>query len=152
MRSIIRTIILVGLSIALLAFVFSRADPKMVVEALLSVEPNLLVFGLLLMSLSYPFRAQRWRYLLRPVELVGFNSSFRATTIGFAINALLPGRVGELVRPLVLARREKLSASSAFATERSCSLMRSSPLTRHASGLPRTIALGSLLPAMTSRS
>ncbi len=116
MRTIIQTIIFVGLSIALLAFVFSRADPEMVVEAILSVKPNLLVFGLLLMFLSYPFRAQRWRYLLRPVELVGFNSSFRATTIGFAINALLPGRVGELVRPLVLARREKLSASSAFAT------------------------------------
>tara|TARA_Y100000588_G_scaffold286818_2_gene304821 strand:+ start:2803 stop:3819 length:1017 start_codon:yes stop_codon:yes gene_type:complete len=116
MRKIIRTIILVTLSIALLVFVFSRADRSLVVDALLSASPNLLVFGLLLMFLSYPFRAQRWRYLLRPVEPVGFNSSFRATTIGFAINALLPGRVGELVRPLVLARREKLSATSAFAT------------------------------------
>ena len=116
MRTIVRTTILVALSIALLGFVFSRADPAMVVEALLSAQPNLLVLGSLLMFLSYPIRAQRWRYLLRPVEPVGFNSSFRATTIGFAINALLPGRVGELVRPLVLARREKLSASSAFAT------------------------------------
>ena len=116
MRTIVRTTILVALSIALLGFVFSRADPEMVVEALLSAQPNLLVFGSLLMFLSYPIRAQRWRYLLRPVEPVGFNSSFRATTIGFAINALLPGRVGELVRPLVLARREKISASSAFAT------------------------------------
>ena len=116
MSKIIRVIIFGALSIGLLVYVFSSTDSELVVETLLSVQPDLLAGGFLLMFLSYPFRAQRWRYLLLPVEWVGFNSSFRATAIGFATNALLPGRVGEVVRPLVLARREKLSATSAFAT------------------------------------
>ena len=62
------------------------------------------------------FRVERWRYLLLPVSPTRFSSAFRATVIGFTVNALLPGRAGEVVRPYVLARQEGLSATSAFAT------------------------------------
>ena len=42
--------------------------------------------------------------------------AFETTVIGFAANALIPGRVGEVLRPYLLARRENLNATSAFAT------------------------------------
>src|SRR5207302_632563 len=41
---------------------------------------------------------------------------FRTTVIGFAASTVLPGRVGEVLRPYLLARREGLNATSAFAT------------------------------------
>jgi uncharacterized protein (TIRG00374 family) len=41
---------------------------------------------------------------------------FRATVIGFAASAVLPARAGEVIRPYLLARREGLSATAAFAT------------------------------------
>ena len=58
----------------------------------------------------------RWRYLLRPVGRVGFNAAFRAVVMGFAATSVLPGRVGELLRPYVLARTARLSASATFGT------------------------------------
>jgi uncharacterized protein (TIRG00374 family) len=41
---------------------------------------------------------------------------FRATVIGFGALALLPVRVGDVIRPYLLARQERLPVSSVFAT------------------------------------
>ena len=71
----------------------------------------------MLLTLSgYLFRVERWRHLLAPIGHTRFKNAFRATVMGFAANALMPGRVGEVLRPYVLARREQLSATAAFAT------------------------------------
>jgi uncharacterized protein (TIRG00374 family) len=47
---------------------------------------------------------------------VHFTNALRTTIIGFAASALLPARAGEVLRPYLLARREGLSATAAFAT------------------------------------
>ena len=61
-------------------------------------------------------RAERWRYLLEPLGHVSFWVAFRTTIIGFAASFILPARAGELLRPYLLARRENLPATAAFAT------------------------------------
>jgi uncharacterized protein (TIRG00374 family) len=66
--------------------------------------------------LAFWLRAVRWGWLLRSVKPIGAASLFSATMMGFAANNLLPARIGELVRPWALGRREKISRSSAFAT------------------------------------
>jgi uncharacterized protein (TIRG00374 family) len=65
---------------------------------------------------TYSLRAVRWRLLLAPLGPVQFRTAFRTTVIGFAALFLLPGRVGEILRPYLLARHEGLKATSAFAT------------------------------------
>jgi glycosyltransferase 2 family protein len=50
-------------------------------------------------------RAERWRVLLRPVDDVPRWPAIAGTFIGFGANAVLPLRLGELVRPAFLARR-----------------------------------------------
>ena len=65
---------------------------------------------------TYVFRAWRWQALLRPLGHVRFRSAFRTTVIGYAASFVLPGRVGEVLRPYLLARAEAVSAPSAFAT------------------------------------
>ncbi len=50
-------------------------------------------------------RAERWRVLLRPVGDVPRWPAIAATFIGFGANAVLPLRLGELIRPAFLARR-----------------------------------------------
>ncbi|HEX5070820.1 MAG TPA: lysylphosphatidylglycerol synthase transmembrane domain-containing protein, partial [Vicinamibacterales bacterium] len=47
---------------------------------------------------------------------VRWSTAFRTTVIGFTVIFLLPGRVGEILRPYLLARREGLNAASTFAT------------------------------------
>ncbi len=63
------------------------------------------------------FRCIRWRYLLNPVKRnIGFYNLFSTTIIGYTISWLIPGRLGEIVRPVLLGQREKISKSAAFAT------------------------------------
>jgi len=59
-------------------------------------------------------RAVRWAIFLKPVKNVPFWSLLPAQYIGFAGLALL-GRAGEVIRPLVIARRTGLTFSSQFA-------------------------------------
>jgi len=75
-----------------------------------------LVLALLLTGCTYMLRALRWQYLLLPIGRVRFATALTTTLIGFAATALLPARAGELLRPYLLARKEGLSATAAFAT------------------------------------
>jgi len=72
--------------------------------------------GLLLLSLAsiylcFWIRALRWVRLCRAVGPAGVWSVYAATLMGFVAIVLL-GRAGELVRPLLIARRENLPAGS----------------------------------------
>ena len=61
-------------------------------------------------------RAWRWRYLLKPIKTVRVGSLTSAIFIGWSITALLPGRLGEVARPVLVGRREGISKTAAFAT------------------------------------
>jgi uncharacterized protein (TIRG00374 family) len=64
---------------------------------------------------GYLGRALRWRILMRPVAPhPSLWNLFAATLIGFTAITLL-GRPGELVRPYLIAAKEKVSPSSQFA-------------------------------------
>jgi uncharacterized protein (TIRG00374 family) len=65
---------------------------------------------------TYAVRAVRWRVLLSPLGRAGLANCFSTTVIGFMVNFLAWGRLGEIARPYLLARREGFSASGAFAT------------------------------------
>lgn len=61
-------------------------------------------------------RAQRWRVLLRPVGTPSMRTLVAATNIGFMANMVLPLRVGEVVRPVLVSRKEKEPLSGILAT------------------------------------
>ena len=61
-------------------------------------------------------RAERWRVLLRPVGDVPRWPTIAATFIGFGANALLPLRLGEIVRPAFLARRVGIPLSATISS------------------------------------
>jgi hypothetical protein len=53
---------------------------------------------------------------LAPIGSTRFVTAFETTVIGFAASFLLPARPGEVLRPYLLAKREGLPATPAFAT------------------------------------
>lgn len=65
---------------------------------------------------SIVVRCQRWRLLLRPVGDIALLPLVSATSIGFLCNMVLPLRVGEVVRPVMLARRTAIPVSSVLAS------------------------------------
>ena len=62
-------------------------------------------------------RSLRWRVMLEPLKArVSFYNLCSTTGIGYAVSWLAPGRLGEVVRPLLLARREGIPAAASVAT------------------------------------
>ncbi len=61
-------------------------------------------------------RAWRWHYLLRPVKDVPTRTMFPITTIGYMGNNIYPARAGEVLRAVILKRREGVSISASLAT------------------------------------
>lgn len=116
MRRHARTGVIFLLTIGLLAFFFRNADPAAVWAETRRADPVLLVLATVLTALTYAIRALRWQSLLAPIGPTRYLVAFETTVIGFAANSLIPGRVGEVLRPYLLARREALNATSAFAT------------------------------------
>lgn len=61
-------------------------------------------------------RAQRWRVLLRPVGNPALRTLVAATNIGFMANMVLPLRVGEVIRPMLVSRKEREPLGGILAT------------------------------------
>src|SRR5260370_34568442 len=72
------------------------------------------VIGVLLIYLADALRALRWATFLKPVRKVPARDLVGTQFIGFTGLALL-GRLGELVRPYLIARKLNLSFSSQLA-------------------------------------
>jgi uncharacterized protein (TIRG00374 family) len=69
-----------------------------------------------LVVLSFIVRVLRWQIILAPTKAIGFWSAFHPVMIAFTINCILPGRLGELARPAILAKKENLHYSTGLAT------------------------------------
>jgi uncharacterized protein (TIRG00374 family) len=84
--------------------------------ALSQSNPYLLGLAVLVICLAYLFRACRWGALLAPLGPTRLSHLFAATTVGFGA-VFLMGRMGEIVRPLVLPMRDPgVRAGSSFVT------------------------------------
>lgn len=65
---------------------------------------------------SMYIRAQRWRILLRPVGAPSMRTLVAATNIGFMSNMVLPLRMGEVIRPVFVSRKERKPLGGILAT------------------------------------
>ena len=61
-------------------------------------------------------RAWRWHYLLRPIKHIPISKIFPITTIGYMGNNIYPARAGEVLRAVILKRKEGVSVSASLAT------------------------------------
>ncbi len=61
-------------------------------------------------------RAWRWHYLLSPIKKISTRSMFPITTIGYMGNNIYPARAGEVLRAVILKRKEGVSVSASLAT------------------------------------
>ncbi len=85
-------------------------------EAMTEAHMGLIVLTIAVTVQTYILRALRWQLLLAPLGRARFGPAFRTTVIGFTATFLLPGRIGEVLRPYLMARESGFSAAAAFAT------------------------------------
>ncbi len=75
-----------------------------------------LIPGVAVYFLGVWVRAWRWHYLLRPVKSVPTRVMFPIVAIGYMGNNIYPARAGEVLRALVLKRRQDVPVSASLAT------------------------------------
>ena len=72
--------------------------------------------GLALYYLGVLVRAWRWQFLLNPLKPISIRTLFPIINIGYMGNNVFPLRMGEVLRSVVLKRREDLPISGSLAT------------------------------------
>lgn len=113
----VRLGVVLFLTVVFLFFFFRSVDWAEVFRYLGDVNLPIFIFSLILVPLHLVTRSLRWHFLLVHEKTdVKFSSMFSANAVGFGVNFIFPGRVGELVRPLYLAQKEKIRKGFALGT------------------------------------
>ena len=115
-KKAIRIGVSLALMVILLAVFLWNVDFAEVGRSLAGADLQMLVTASLVALLAYWLRALRWQFILLPVGRVRHSSVLLTTAVGYAALSLLPARMGDLIRPLILARREKIPASASLAS------------------------------------
>src|SRR5689334_11208575 len=102
------TLFIALLTLGLLALFLRNIDLRKAWHAVLSAHFGWIALATLVTLQTYLLRARRWQVILQPIGHASFRGAFRTTVIGYAANFLLPARIGEVLRPYLLARRERL--------------------------------------------
>lgn len=105
-----------GLGFGLMALFLWNTDLPRFWAALRGASPGFIALAVLLTCMSFVLRAVRWHYLVRPIKPARFGSLFEGIVVGFTVSNILPGKLGEVVRPYMVARRDGHKTSALFAT------------------------------------
>lgn len=112
-KQLVPGLIIAGVALYL---TYRKTDTEALLCALRDMRWPVLLLVLPPLVLSYLFRVVRWRKLLSPMEKVSYGEASGPLITGFFVNTLLPGRVGEVLRALLLSRRTTVPRAGSFAT------------------------------------
>src|SRR6266850_259605 len=122
MQSSSRKLLVVAIGLLVLGFVVYRSSGMIhladfsgakLLHAVRNANLFLLILSITAIYGCYALRSLRWRVFQQNLGASHFGTIYRMTLAGFAAVFLL-GRAGEPVRPLLLARKEKLPVSGMF--------------------------------------
>ena len=104
------------LSLLLIGWLVWGIEWGQVRQSFVDVKLEWLGFISAIIVLRTGIHAWRWTFLLRSVHPLGLGLCFRATSVGFLYNILLPARAGAVVRAFVAGEGGRVPVSSVFAT------------------------------------
>jgi glycosyltransferase 2 family protein len=112
----VRSLVGIALSLGLLAWFFYSQDLKGMGAAIRDANLAWIVPAVAVYFVGVWLRAMRWRILMAPFAPVPTARLFSVILIGFAVNNVLPLRLGELVRTFLLKRSHGVPIAASLAT------------------------------------
>lgn len=104
------------LTLVFLFIAFRGTDPAELLASLRAADYRWILANFVVLMVSHLLRALRWRYLLYPIKPdIGLRNLFSSLMIGYMLNNVLP-RAGEIGRPYLLAKAERIPAGASFGT------------------------------------
>lgn len=91
-------------------------DFQGVIAGMANIGYGFILLFLLLMILMQALRAWRWGMILRPLGKLSTLTLFAITSVGFLAITALPARLGELLRPYLVARHSDIKMPAALGT------------------------------------
>lgn len=105
-----------AVSIAALYLAFRQVPFSDLIAYLKSINYFWVIPTILLALAGFMLRVYRWQLILGSSRPIGFWQAFHPLMIGFMLNCILPGRVGEVARPVILQQKEQVPFSTGLAT------------------------------------
>jgi uncharacterized protein (TIRG00374 family) len=110
----------IGISLVLAALLIAaflwNVDFGEMGRALASANPWWTLASVMTALFAYWLRVVRWQIILRPAGKTRHSSAVLATVVGYTGIALLPARMGDIIRPVVLSRRDRIPTSATIAS------------------------------------
>src|SRR5512135_2645056 len=104
------------ISAAALWWALSKLDFEAFWLAIKSANYWWILPGIAVYFIAVWIRAWRWHYLLKPIKPIRTRDMFPITCIGYMGNNIYPARAGEVLRAVVLKKKENVSISASLAT------------------------------------
>jgi uncharacterized protein (TIRG00374 family) len=99
-----------------LYFAFKNVPLAELFNYLVSINYFWILPAVAIVFLSFLLRAWRWRIILESESKISVWRAYHPMMIGFMINCVLPGRLGEVARPVILQKEEKVPFTTGLAT------------------------------------
>ena len=110
-----KAVVGVAVSAFLIWWVLRGEDPAEIVAQISRANPWYFAAAILVGTAGHLVRAFRWKILLHPLKAdTRLHSRFASILIGFAVNNIVPARLGELARAFALSRVEPVPVSGVF--------------------------------------
>jgi glycosyltransferase 2 family protein len=104
------------ISVACLYWALNKLDFAGFWKALQEAQYGWLIPGVAVYFVGVWVRAWRWHYMLRPLKKIPTRVMFPIVCIGYMGNNIYPARAGEVLRAVVLKKREGVPISASLAT------------------------------------
>ncbi len=104
------------ISVVALYFAFKNVPLAELFNYLVSINYLWVLPAVAITFLSFMLRAWRWRIILESESKISVWRAYNPMMIGFMINCVLPGRLGEVARPVILQKEEKIPFATGLAT------------------------------------
>ena len=106
----------IAISVVFMYFALKNLELDTFWQAMKSANYWWILPGIAVYFIAVWVRAWRWHYLLGPIKKIPTKVMFPVTCIGYMGNNIYPARAGEVLRAVVLKRREGVPISASLAT------------------------------------
>jgi len=124
-RGLLTALVGVPIGLAFLWLALRDADLELVRRSLREADARQVALAVLAFAAVYAFQSARWRRIASTAR-VGFARFYEMTVSGVAVNNVLPGRIGDILRARWLGLAAPMPAGRAFGTvilDRACDLV-----------------------------
>jgi len=114
--SYLRVAVGLAISVACLAALLTQIDLRLTWSALSRAQPAWLVLAVVVLLVTMGTKAYRWGLLYYPLRGLRLGNLTSALFIGYMVSALVPMRLGELVRAYLIGRKEPVTFTQSVGT------------------------------------